>query len=565
MHKIKAVYVAPSIFILMLLLVISVISFQPAATPVSGTADEIVSAGYANATGIISSPSFGQLYSNSVTVAPGYLNYIYVGTGGGDHPIGTSSFNVSIQDNNGCSQNGSIIGYSHYNTANIVTKDIDYSASGIGVNLPLVGIKAFSKDSNGVHTLNGSFSLSTRSLVLLATAGTNEGYPTIHGALGNVSSCTPWGDLGILFSYAELGPGSYNFTINYQLWGNTTDYASSIGAVVYEFNASATIHNYVSPARFGPLYSNSVYLPTGYLNYIYVATGGGDHPMQNPSFNVSLSDSNYCSNNASLIGYSHSNIGKMKTGDYDYSVSGIGVNLPMTGYKAYQNDTNGSHNVSGTFSLTGTSLVLLVSAGTNQGYPSIQGSVANSSTFTPWGDLGVSFSYSTLGPGKYNFSINYQLWGNNTDYAASTGAVLYVFNISSSVYEVNFAESGLNLSSYHWYLDLGYANFTSYSNEIIASVLPGQYSYAVGVASGNTTPSPYDYPGFHGTLIVPSAKMNFTLAFNNTSTTKSGVNYPIQPVLSSTTFVISYIVTASLAATAIVAVLLDRYYRKRRI
>ena len=135
----------------------------------------------------------------------------------------------------------SSIGYSHYNTASIVTRDIDYSTSGIGVNLPLVGIKAFSKDANGVHTLNGSFSLSTNSFVLVATAGTNEGYPTIHGALDNISSYTPWGDLGILFSYAELGPGTYNFTIEYQLWGNTTDYASSIGAVVYEFNASATI------------------------------------------------------------------------------------------------------------------------------------------------------------------------------------------------------------------------------------------------------------------------------------------------------------------------------------
>ena len=106
MHRIKAVYVVIPVFILMLLLVISGISFQPAAMNVSGTASTNVSAGYANATGIISSPSFGQLYSNSVTVAPGYLNYIYVGTGGGDHPIGTSSFNVSIQDNNGCNQNG---------------------------------------------------------------------------------------------------------------------------------------------------------------------------------------------------------------------------------------------------------------------------------------------------------------------------------------------------------------------------------------------------------------------------------------------------------------------------
>jgi hypothetical protein len=565
MRRIKAVHVVPSVFILTLLLVISVIFFQPAAMTVSGTASASVPAGITNSTGIVSSPSFGQLYSNSVTVAPDYLNYIFVGTGGGDHPIGTSSFNITIQDNNGCSQNGSIIGYSHYNTASIVTKDIDYSTSGIGVNLPLDGIKAFSKDSNGVNTLNGSFSLSTRSLVLLASAGTNEGYPTIHGALGNVSSCTPWGDLGILFSYAELGPGSYKFTIHYQLWGNTTDYASSIGAVVYEFNLSATIHNYVSPASFGPLYSSSLYLPTGYLNYIYVATGGGDHPMQSPSFNVSLSESNHCSNNGSLIGYSHSNIGTMKTGDYDYSISGIGVNLPITGNKTYETDANGSHVISGNFSLISKSLVLLASAGTNQGYPSIQGSVANSSTFTPWGDLGVSFSYSMLGPGNYNFSIVYQLWGNNTDYAASTGAVLYVFNISSSVYQVKFTESGLNLSSYNWYLDLGYANYTSYSDTILASVLAGQYSYAIGIVSGNTSASPYDYPDIHGTLIVPSAKMNFTLVFNNTSISKTGVNHLTQPVLTSAIFVISYIVTASLAASALVAVLLDSHYRKRRI
>ena len=564
MHKIKAMHVAPSIFILMLLLVISVISFQPVATTVSGAASSNVLASYTNSSGIVSNPSFGQLYSNSVTVAPGYLNYIYVGTGGGDHPISTSSFNISVQDNNGCSQNGSIIGYSHYNTASIVTRDIDYSTSGIGVNLPLVGIKAFSKDSNGVHTLNGSFSLSTNSFVLLATAGTNEGYPTIHSALGNVSSCTPWGDLGILFSYAELGPGTYNFTIEYQLWGNTTDYASSIGAVIYEFNGTSTILNYVSPASFGSLYSDSVFLPTGYLNYVYVATGGGDHPMQNSSFNVSLSESNYYSNNVSLIGYSHSNIGKMKTADYDYSISGIGVNLPIIRYITYQAEANGSHVLCGNFSLSNKSLVLLASAGTNQGYPTIQGSVKNSSTFTPWGDLGASFSYSILGPGKYNFSVIYQLWGNDTDYAASTGAVLYVFNVSSNVYQVKFTESGLDLSSYHWYIDLGHANYTSYSNTIIASVLAGQYSYSIGAVPANLSSSSYSYASIHGAFVAPSSQTNFTVFYNDTSALKIGLDSPTPPFLTSTTFIVSYIITGSLVGIALIAVLLDSY-RKRRI
>ena len=563
MRRGKAAIAVSLAFTLALLLVTSVIPVQPVVVSGSSSLNTNNAACSACLNGIVSSPSFGRLYSTTINVSQGYLNYVYVGTGGGDHPINTTSFNILEANNNGCSQNGSIIGYSHYNTASIETGDYDYSISGIGVNLPLAGFKTYSNDSNGSHNIAGNFTLATRSLVLLASAGTNEGYPSIQGSLGNVSSCTPWGDLGLLFSYAILGPGSYNFSVNYELWGNLTDYASSTGAVLFEFNESAQIYQYVSLPGFGPLYSDSVYLPTGYLSYIYVATGGGDHPMQNPSFNVSLSNSNYLSLNASIIGYSHSNVGKMQTGDYDYSISGIGVNLPISSFLTYKNNMNGSHELNGNFSLSSKSLVLLASAGTNQGYPVVQGALANTFSQTPWGDLGASFSYSVLGPGQYNFSINYQLWGNSTDYAASTGAVLYVFNVSSSVYQVTFTESGLPLASYMWYLNLGYANYTSSTNTIVASSLAGQYSYTTGVIpynsySGNST---YTSSASHGAFVVPSSKMNFTLVYN-TSTTKhgesTGLTSPSMLVFSWT----SYAILGIIAAIAVAVVIIDSYRKK---
>jgi hypothetical protein len=564
MHRVKTAFVVSIAFILTLLLVTSVIPTQSAVVNGSGSPEANVAACSTSLSGIVSSPSFGRLYSTSINVSPGYLNYVYVGTGGGDHPINTTTFNVLDTNNNGCSPNGSIIGYSHYNTASIETGDYDYSISGIGVNLPLASFKTYSNDSNGSHSLAGNFTLATRSLVLLASAGTNEGYPSIQGSLGNVSSCTPWGDLGILFSYAILSPGSYNFSINYELWGNVTDYASSIGAVLFEFNESATIYRYVSTPSFGPLYSDSVYLPTGYLSYIYVATGGGDHPMQNPSFNVSLSDSNYCSSNASIIGYSHSNVGKMQTGDYDYSISGIGVNLPISGFRTYRNDRNGSHELSGNFSLSSKSLVLLASAGTNQGYPVVQGALANTSTQNPWGDLGASFSYSLLGPGQYNFSINYQLWGNSTDYAASTGAVIYEFNDSSNVYQVTFTESGLPLTSYMWYLNLGYANYTSSTDTIIASLLAGQYSYSTGVIPYNSGSenSTYASSASRGDFVVPSSKTNFTLVYSNT-TTEHNVSTGLQPQSILGFSWTSYAILGTIAALAVAAVIADSYRKKR--
>ena len=532
MHKVRAVYTAASFLTISLLLVASMLFLQSPNAVASGLESANVSSAQTYFSGVVSEPTFGPLYSNSVSISQGYQNYIYVATGGGDHPISTTSFKVSEHTNNGCSANGSIIGYSRSNSANIETKDLDYSISGIGVNLPLTTYRTFSTNSAGSHYLNETFALSSSSLVLLASAGTNEGYPTIQGALGNVTTCTPWGDLGILFSYAILAPGTYNFSISYQLWGNSTDYASSVSAVLYEFNDSGKIYQYVSPSDFGPLYSDSVILPTGYLTYVYAATGGGDHQMKNPSFNVSLSVNNHCSQNGSIIGYSYSNTGIMQTADYDYSISGIGVNLPIASIKTYENDSNGSHIISGRFSLNSNSLVLLASTGTNQGYPTIKGAIGNSSSCTPWGDLGVSFSYAMLSRGNYNFSINYKLWGNSTDYTASTAAVLYVFNVSSNVYQVKFTETGLPLNNYHWYITIGSANYTSYTNTIIASILAGEYSFSFGAVPFPTSSSNSSImPNAHGTLVVPSSKMNFTLIYNNTANSGHGFSSGVHSIL----------------------------------
>lgn len=562
MHKVRAVYTASSFLTISLLLVASMLFLQSPNAVASGLESANVSSAQTYFSGVVSEPTFGPLYSNSVSISQGYQNYIYVATGGGDHPISTTSFNVSEHTNNGCSVNGSIIGYSRCNTANIETKDLDYSISGIGVNLPLTTYRTFSSDSAGSHYLNETFALSNSSLVLLASAGTNEGYPTIQGALGNVSTCTPWGDLGILFSYAILAPGTYNFSISYQLWGNSTDYASSVSAVLYEFNDSGKIYQYVSPSDFGPLYSDSVILPTGYLTYVYAATGGGDHQMRNPSFNASLSVNNHCSQNGSIIGYSHSNTGIVQTADYDYSISGIGVNLPIASIKTYENDSNGSHIISGQFTLNSYSLVLLASTGTNQGYPTIDGAIGNSSSCTPWGDLGVSFSYAMLHPGNYNFSISYKLWGNSTDYAASTAAVLYVFNVSSNVYQVKFTETGLPLNNYHWYITIGSANYTSYTNTIIASVLAGEYSFTFGSVHVTTSSVNISYGNSnrHGTLIVPSSKMNYTLVYDKTAIEGHGANSATMTFLLTLNSVFIY----AAGAAIVVLVVSFLYLVKRR-
>ena len=539
--------------------------FPPATQPVPKTANSNVAPYSSQSYGLVSSPSFGPLYSASVNATPGYMTYIYVGTGGGDHPINTSSFKIAVAVDNSCSDNGSIIGFSHLDNASIQTRDIDYSTSGIGVNLPVASYYTFQNDHRGAHSIYGNFTLNHSSLVVLASAGTNEGYPTINGALGHVSSSTLWGDLGILFSYAVLEPGSYNFSINYQLWGNCSDYASSTGAVLFLFNESGTIYQYVSTPCFGPLYSNSAYLPTGYLNYIYVATGGGDNPMQNPSFNVSLYTDNHCSSDGSIIGYSHSNIGTMQTKDIDYSISGIGVNLPMTSFKSYQNDSNGSHALNGSFSLSSRSLVVLASAGTNEGYASVNGSIGNSSSRTPWGDLGASFSYALLGPGNYNFSINYQLWGNSTDYASSTGAVIYVFNISANVYQISFTESGLPLSLYTWYVNIGEANYTTHTNTIIASLLPGQYSYAIGVGYFGPSPkTPIHYISSQGKVTVPSSKMNYTWNYTNTVSSRSDIFDSLQSLLTFANPVLSIIVAAIIGGMVVATVLMDDMRKKRQ-
>ena len=336
--------------------------------------------------------------------------------------------------------------------------------------------------------------------------------------------------------------------------------------MLYEFNDSASIYQYVSPPDFGSLYSNSMILPTGYLTYVYAATGGGDHQMKNPSFNVSLSVNNHCSYNGSIIGYSHSNTATMQTADYDYSVSGIGVNLPIASIRTYENDSNGSHIISGEFSLNSSSFVLLASAGTNQGYPTIQGALGNSSSCTPWGDLGVSFSYAMLSPGNYNFSINYRLWGNLTDYAASTAAVLYVFNVSSNVYHVKFTETGLHLNNYHWYVTIGSANYTSYTNTIIASILSGEYTYTFGADPINNSSAYTSYRNSnnHGTFIVPSSKLNFTLVYNSSAETVNGANPDTIIILLSHYSTFIYVIGSSIVASIILLLYTDKHRSKNK-
>ena len=123
MRRGKAAIAVSLAFTLALLLVTSVIPVQSAVVSGSSSLDTNNAACSAYLNGIVSNPSFGRLYSTSINVSQGYLNYVYVGTGGGEHPINTTSFNVLDANNNGCSQNGSIIGYSHYNTASIETGD----------------------------------------------------------------------------------------------------------------------------------------------------------------------------------------------------------------------------------------------------------------------------------------------------------------------------------------------------------------------------------------------------------------------------------------------------------
>ena len=306
-------------------------------------------------------------------------------------------------------------------------------------------------------------------------------------------------------------------------------------------------------------------LPTGYLTYVYAATGGGDHQMKNPSFNVSLSVNNHCSYNGSIIGYSHSNTATVQTADYDYSISGIGVNLPIASIRTYENDSNGSHTISGEFSLNSSSFVLLASAGTNQGYPTIQGALGNSSSCTPWGDLGVSFSYAMLSPGNYNFYINYKLWGNLTDYAASTGAVLYVFNVSSNVYQVKFTETGLPLNNYHWYVTIGSANYTSYTNTIIASILSGEYTYTFGADPINNSSAYISYRNSnnHGTFIVPSSKLNFTLIYTNKEIVKQGINTGIIYIISELNSSLFFLIFSTFIALCVYVGFVV-LYRKRK-
>lgn len=555
-------HVVSVVLVLLLLLVVSIIVYSPSTA--HRKAGIIEPSCISSGSDVISEPSFGQLYSNSTSVAPGYLNYIYIATGGGDHSITTNTFSVSLTDNNYLNSSVSIIGHSNSNNANIITNDLDFSTSGIGVDLPITDIQTFSNDSVGSHCLHASFFLSESSFVLIASAGTNEGNPSINGISLNTLTCTPWGDLGVLFSYGFLHSGVYTFSIDYNLWGNSTDSAASVGAVVFEFNDSSSPFRWVSPPNYGSLYSNSVLLNTGYLNYIYVATGGGDYPIYNPSFSVVLSDNSTLSENASIIGYSSSNSGYMSTNDLDYSISGIGVNLPISDVITFHNDSKGSRSLNGNFSLDQKSFVLIATAGTNEGYPDMGGLLGNTSSCTPWGDLGTGFSYSILGPGKYNFSINYKLWGNSTDFASSTGAALFVFNLSSKVYQVKFCEAGLNLTNSPWFLKIGNANYISYTNQITASLLAGQYSFIAGqvpiLSPGGIIYGPNN---MNGTVKEPSTTVAYSLVFNVTVNSLHNLNMHYSTFLLFGESAIFYVLVSFIVLLGISVIYLD-YHRRNR-
>lgn len=196
----------------------------------------------------------------------------------------------------------------------------------------------------------------------------------------------------------------------------------------------------ISQPSFGGVDVNTISLSPVYKSYVYAATGGGDKPFSNPDYNVSLSTSDSYTQNASLIGISSSDFSTVVAGDTDYFVAGIGVNSSTYRTITYQNSTAGGHELKGSFNVDKNSLVLLVSAGTNEANPVITGPFNYSSFSSPMPDMGILYAYSILNAGVYNFSLSYTLWGNSTDYAASTAAAIYIFNNSSSSYSTYYSE-----------------------------------------------------------------------------------------------------------------------------
>jgi hypothetical protein len=166
--------------------------------------------------------------------------------------------------------------------------------------------------------------------------------------------------------------------------------------------------------------------------YFYAATDGGAAPVSPRSFTQDLGVLDGQGVQSVIIGHSSGDVGVFDSAGALYpSIGGVGVTGSSSYQKASLFQDSSQNSLSGSFTLSSTALVVLVSAASNDTSPMSVSSpftLDAGSTNTQGG--GMMFAHASLSPGTYSFTVNY----NPVSDPASTaiGVVLYAFGSSIS-------------------------------------------------------------------------------------------------------------------------------------
>ncbi len=435
---------------------------------------------------ILSPTTFGlaaaQSQSNSITLSPGHILYLYAAVTGGGESVETTSFATDLSVSNSNQYiSGSVIdiGHSSNNTGNFTTQGSYYAIGGIGVNFANYSFYTSETGTSGANSTSGTFTVrENHSLVVLISASSNNYNGTISspvpfttearttGTYGADSSYT-----GVIIAEAVINHGEYNYTVNYST-GPGDPYASSVGAVVYVFPQ-------VSAVKYNVTFTESN-LPPG------------------STWSVNLGNGSSFSSTNSVIKFDAFN------GTYFYTISS------NTQYSAFPSSGNftvqgGSVSISILFKLVSYTLSFTETGLAVSTMWSVTVNGVSESSYTNT----IDFNETN---GVYNFVVNVV-----PGYSASpsSGTVsINGRNVTENVvftareYSVTFVESGLP-SGTQWSVYMNGSALTSTSDNITFLEPRGTYLYTVFQADG-ITPSPHN-----GSAVVNSGNVTIYVSFQS--------------------------------------------------
>lgn len=298
--------------------------------------------------------------------------------------------------------------------------------------------------------------------------------------------------------------------------------------------------------------------------FIYVAVTGGGMSIGSTNFTQDGEQIDNSGYESVVIGHSSYYAGAFSTGASYYGIGEVSVLGPAPNVSVYSG--SGLTSVSGTFSVSTNSLVVLVSGASNDFNPQVTSSAGFVvGDFVNQTYYSLTLAFASVAPGTYSFSVDYNTSQGGNPNSCAVLAAVYAFPYastvtttppssgggssspsSSSYYQITFTESGLPQGKV-WSVTVNGKQGSSSSAQLTFQEKSGDLiSYSVAPVQG------YSAQPSTGTFTV-TGNVDVPIAFSP-STAPSAGSAKV-PLIYSPTLVLLVGVVVALGASLLVSVM----------